>query len=332
MATTFDILVEGAGLIGLAIAEALSRRGLSVAVSDPRPDPINASCAAAGMLAPMAEWLEHGQGDRDELRSLMAAREAWPAFAQRLEADMGTGIGHMAGPSLYLGDVAHLPDEWRPLIAAHEGELTDRLCQDAPQAHWLKADGQVDNRRALIALRELLQARGVVFSEAPVSADCTIAAKGWRSENVEPVKGEALALSPHAAHPDCVVRFPGGYIVPKSDRTVIGATSTPGAEDFDVAPGVAEVLRERAAAIWPGVREGNVIDVWAGLRPKSAGGRPFIDRLDGARLRVGGHFRNGILLAPLTAATVSAMLCGEAMPDGADIFERGEGATTRGAA
>jgi len=321
MAKPFDILIEGAGIIGLSAAEALSRRGLSVAVADPDPDPVSASWAAAGMLAPLAEWLEHGDGSVYELAGLLAARAVWDAFSARIEAETGEGVGFNPGPSIFLGPVTGVPDRYRDLLSPLPGALRKHLSADISAPHLIHCDGQVDNRRALQAVRNLLRARAVSFVREPPEARFVIAARGWRSEGVEPVKGEAIALAPQPSHPDCVVRFPGGYIVPKADRTVIGATSVPGRRDFDVAPGAPERLRAQASEVWPGVREGELIETWAGLRPRPVAGRPFISRLSETRFSAGGHFRNGILLAPLTAETLAAEICGEPAPEGAGLFD-----------
>lgn len=324
MAKPVDILIEGAGIIGLSAAEALSRRGFSVAVTDLSLDPVSASWAAAGMLAPLAEWLEHGEGAVEELAGLLAARAVWDAFSARLESETGESIGFDPGPSIFLGSVSGVPDCYRELVSRLPPDaMRARLGTDIAAPHLIHCDGQVDNRLALRALSSLLRARGVHFTDVSPEARFVIAAKGWRSEGVEPVKGEAIALAPHPSHPDRVVRFPGGYIVPKADRTIIGATSVPGQRDFNVAPDAPERLRAKASEVWPGVGEGELIETWAGLRPRPVAGRPFVSRLSETRFSTGGHFRNGILLAPFTAETLAAMICGEPAPEGADLIDTG---------
>ena len=323
MAKPVDILIEGSGIIGLSAAEALSRRGFSVAVTDLSLDPVSASWAAAGMLAPLAEWLEHGDGAVEELAGLLAARAVWDAFSARIESESGETIGFDPGPIIFLGPVSGVPDRYRELLTPVPDAMKSHLVADNCTPHLIHCDGQVDNRRALRALGSLLRARGVRFTDVSPEARFVIAAKGWRSEGVEPVKGEAIALAPHPSHPDRVVRFPGGYIVPKADRTVIGATSVPGQRDFNVAPDAPERLRAKASEVWPGVGEGELIETWAGLRPRPVAGRPFISRLSETRFSTGGHFRNGILLAPFTAETLAAMICGEPAPEGAGLFDTG---------
>ncbi|HTA36893.1 MAG TPA: glycine oxidase ThiO [Solirubrobacteraceae bacterium] len=132
---------------------------------------------------------------------------------------------------------------------------------------------------------------------------------------VRPVRGQLLRLRDPAGPGllRSVVRFDGGYVVPRADgRYVLGATVEE--RGFDVQPdvgGVYELLRD-AHELLPGISELKIDELCVGLRPGTPDNAPAIGfgEPDGL-LWATGHYRNGILLAPLTAEIVVALLSGE---------------------
>jgi glycine oxidase len=137
---------------------------------------------------------------------------------------------------------------------------------------------------------------------------------------VRPVKGQTLRLRdpqhrPARALLDRVVRFEGGYLVPRGDgRYVLGATVEERGFDTTItALGLYELLRD-ASELVPGVLELVVEETLAGLRPGTPdnapllGPSPVVDGLHWAT----GHYRNGILLAPVTGELVAGALAGTA--------------------
>lgn len=140
---------------------------------------------------------------------------------------------------------------------------------------------------------------------------------------VRPVKGQALRLRDPAfdpAHPllSRVVRFEGGYIAPRGDgRYVLGATVEERGYDTTVtALGAYELLRD-AQEVVPGVLELEIEELVAGLRPGTPDNAPALGRSDVVEglLWATGHYRNGILLAPVTGDLIAAELSGEASAD-----------------
>jgi glycine oxidase len=123
--------------------------------------------------------------------------------------------------------------------------------------------------------------------------------------NVRPVKGQILRLRDPAGPGllEGVVRFEGGYLVPRGDgRYVLGATvEERGFEPNATAGGVYELLRD-AHELVPGISELQIEELGVGYRPGTPDNVPIVGRgrLDGL-LWATGHHRNGILLAPLTA-------------------------------
>jgi glycine oxidase len=136
---------------------------------------------------------------------------------------------------------------------------------------------------------------------------------------VRPVKGQ-LARLHDPAGPGLttrVVRTGGAYVVPRGDgRYVLGATMEERGFDTTVTAGaVFELLRD-ATEVVPGISELVIDELIAGLRPATPDGLPVIGAgaVPGLHWAVG-HFRNGILLAPVTAQSVVAGLVGEAPPE-----------------
>jgi glycine oxidase len=136
---------------------------------------------------------------------------------------------------------------------------------------------------------------------------------------VRPVRGQLLRLHDPAG-PGLlrrVVRFEGGYLVPRADGAyVLGATVEE--RGFDVQPdvgGVYELLRD-AHELVPGISELKIDELCVGLRPGTPDNAPVIGpgELDGL-IWATGHHRNGILLAPLTAQLVVGLLSGEGNDD-----------------
>ncbi len=227
---------------------------------------------------------------------------------------------------------------------------TLRLAIEAPDDH------AVDPRPVLSALRQACEAAGVEVRERIAvtgvlvehgrvaglslpdgerleAGTVVLAAGPWTSGlqgldgalvPVRPVKGQILRLRDPlgAGLLSRVIRFEGGYVVPRGDgRYVLGATvEERGFELQATAGGVYELLRE-AHELLPGIAELEIEELSVGLRPGTPDNLPAIGpgAIEGL-IWATGHHRNGILLAPLTAELVRAVLCGEApeIPAGCD--------------
>ena len=134
---------------------------------------------------------------------------------------------------------------------------------------------------------------------------------------VRPVKGQMLSLaSSSLLRLSCVIRTRRAYLAPKSDgRIVIGATSEEVGYDTRVtAGGLLELLRH-AWEVVPAVYDLPVQETWAGLRPASRDHAPILGATPIHGLFVaGGHYRNGVLLAPVTAHAMAELLLGGTAP------------------
>jgi glycine oxidase len=357
-----DVIVIGAGLIGLAAAFELAQRSATVRVYDRGEPGRAASWAGAGMLAPYTE------GTRDDaLLALGAASLAqYPAFVERVQAASGLdsrlrldGIVHAAFNDAQLERLRGLAQELQQRGLAFD--LLDRTsllsCEPWLGSHvtgglFVRGEGCIDNRRLGRALLAACEARGVAVARASsVTVECderrvlgirteigftgaravVNACGAWAAQlagvpascvpPVEPIKGQMLAL---AAPVDFVRRptwMPGAYLVPRDDgRLLVGATSESAGFDTRVtAEGVRGLL---AAALdgAPALGGFAVSESWAGLRPGTPDGRPFLGAtaIEGFLLATG-HYRNGILLAPATAKVIADALEGRGT-DGIEPF------------
>ncbi|MGI8462122.1 MAG: glycine oxidase ThiO [Solirubrobacterales bacterium] len=163
-----------------------------------------------------------------------------------------------------------------------------------------------------------LRARYVVLASGAWSGQAEWLPESARPR-VRPVKGEILVLGANEAPCERIVASRWVYLVPRADgRLIVGATVEETGFDLRVtAGGVHELLRE-AYRLLPEVAEMELLEATAGLRPGSPDNAPLVGAgaIDGLILATG-HYRNGILLAPLTGEAVAAELAGEPVPEAA---------------
>jgi glycine oxidase len=239
------------------------------------------------------------------------AREREPALAPTVRLALEAPDDHSVDPRLVLAALR---------IACESAGV--QLREHAPVARievdaaGQRVTGVTLGRTGEGADGELLAAEHVVIASGAWSGQIEGIAE---RVPVRPVRGQLLRLRDPGGPGllRSVVRFDGGYLVPRADgRYVLGATVEE--RGYDVQPdagGVYELLRE-AIEVVPGVRELKIEELCVGLRPGTPDNAPAIGRgaLDGLTWATG-HHRNGILLAPLTARLVVQLLAGERPDD-----------------
>jgi glycine oxidase len=231
------------------------------------------------------------------------ARELEPALASTVRLALEAPEDHSVDPRLVL--VA--------LRRACEA-VGARLREHTPVARALLDDAGTRLTDVLLEDGESVSTRHVVIAAGAWSG-CLEGLPSEARVPVRPVKGQILRLRDPAGPGllERVVRFEGGYLVPRADgRYVLGATvEERGFERHATAGGVYQLLRD-AHEVVPGVSELQIEELCVGLRPGTPDNLPMIGAgaLDGLMWATG-HHRNGILLAPLTAELVVDTLLGE---------------------
>jgi glycine oxidase len=210
------------------------------------------------------------------------------------------------------------------LVAAGRGAGVELRTGAEVAAVELSSSGSVGGLR--LADGEVVAAEQVVIA-AGAWSDAIDGIPDAARVPIHPVKGQILRLHDPAG-PGLlgrVLRMTSGYLVPRGDgRYVLGATMEERGFDTTVTAGaVFELLRD-AGELIPGISELVIDEIIAGLRPATPDNAPAIgpDSVPGLHWAVG-HYRNGILLAPITADTVVAGLTGAEPPELAAPFSPG---------
>jgi glycine oxidase len=306
--------------ISETLATELPLMRLGLASVDAYPDFVHELHEATGMdtgYLRCGTLLAARDGDEAEaLARELALRESLGLAAHRLRASEARQLEPALAPTLRLA--LDVPDDHaidpRKLTAALTRALTaagGELRTNARVAELTTADGRVTGVR--IADGERVVAEQVVVAAGPWSSSLDGVPDG-ASVPVHPVKGQILRLHDPSG-PGLltrVVRFTGGYLVPRGDgRYVLGATMEERGFDTTVTAGaVFEMLRD-AFELLPSVTELVIDELSAGLRPTTPDNAPAIGpgAVEGLHWATG-HFRHGVLLTPITAQMVVAGLTG----------------------
>jgi glycine oxidase len=343
-----DVVVVGGGVIGLASAWRVAQRGASVAVVDAAPAQ-GASYAAAGMLCPVNEvhygekpLLQLNIASSQLWPSFAAELEAVAGLAVGYRSDGTLAVAFDDDDLRVLEELL----KYQLSLGLSAERLRSRECR-ALEPHLsprlrggvlVAGDHQVDNRRLLAALlracercgvRLVRQAavavtgNGVTLDDGErVAAGYVVLAAGCWSATlapelpVRPVKGQILRLHCGGDRPLLTRNVRGQaegrsvYLVPREDgELVVGATVEDQGFDTVVTAGAAYDLLRAATDLVPDVRELELAELSAGLRPGTPDNAPIIGpAVDRPHVVYAtGHYRNGVLLTPVTADAVAAM-------------------------
>ena len=340
-----DVLVVGGGLIGLLTARELALAGARVEVVDDRQEGA-ASPNAAGMIAPIAESIADQAFARISIRSRDLWRDLGPALEREsgmsidyddsgsllpvLDPEGRKVLDQIRTQALDLGEAA------RDLDRAELAELVPDLRPGIEEALLLPGEHRVDNRLAATAAAAALRHRNVVLHRATVERvveasgevvtsgngfECAAGAvvvcggawtpqvHGLPALPIVPVKGQMIAFDRVDWPFTGAIRTPAFYAVRRAGgRLLIGASVEHAGFDLSLSDEVGADLATGAAALLPSLKDREPVEHWAGLRPGTPDPWPIVGRLS-ERLHVAaGHFRNGILLAPLTARMIAPLV------------------------
>lgn len=351
MRTHPDVLVIGGGVIGLTTAYYLAGDGASVTVLDRSAPGSEASWAGAGIIPPgnpdraatpydrlraessrtfpvLSRELVHRTGIDNGYRlcggievfdhSSRTVLDLWRAEGieyfpvdahqvRTLEPNVRLGDGE----AYHLPGMAQVRNPWhlRALVAAC-ARLNVSVTSDVPVVR-LRTDG----RRVVAAISESGQewsARQFLIASGAWS-DRLLSLLGLKT-GVHPVRGQMVLFRPPTALLQRVLCFDKRYLVPREDgRLLVGSTEEPeaGFEKRTTEAGVAGLIRF-ATQVLPPIASAPVEKTWAGLRPGSPDGLPFLGRVPGwdNAFVAAGHHRAGIQLSPATGRLMADLILG----------------------
>jgi glycine oxidase len=336
---TWDVIIIGGGIIGLSLSIALRKRGVSVLVVERGEPGREASHAAGGMLVDCP--LETPPA----LQAMAtASAQLYPEFAHEVELESGMKLDlRDFGTILFLA-----PDHARQVsafVSSHPlpaalGEMEAALSPANGPALYLK-ERSVDPRALSAAAWKAAKNRAVDFSSGDavtavnlsdgsatgvttvrtsfIGAKIVNCAGAWSGQvgphtfPTRPVKGQMLCLvMPSRDLLKHVIRTPDVYLIPRSDgRLLVGATVEEAG--FDKRTDLATIQRLHRAALQrvPKLVDAKILENWAGLRPGTPDNLPILGATDIPGYYVAtGHFRDGILLAPITAQVMADVIEG----------------------
>jgi glycine oxidase len=345
-----DVLILGGGVIGLSAAYFLAREGVRVAVLDKGDFGQEASWAGAGILPPgnplqartpldqlrahsaalfptlSAELRERTGIDNGYLRcgglelgeeeDETAAQEwrregiAFQTLTESALLRLEPNLAARRGLTYHLPDMAQLrnPRHVKALLAACHA-LGVRLRPGCP-VHGFQRQGEkitaVKTAEGLLPASRYLLATGAW-------SDTLLEPLGWQP-GIHPVRGQIVLLNSGAPRFRHVLLQGARYLVPRPDgRVLVGSTEeTVGFDKRTTAAAITGLLT-LAHTLVPPLGEAHVERCWAGLRPGSPDGLPFLGAVPGCDnlFVAAGHFRAGIQLSPATALVLKELLLGQ---------------------
>jgi glycine oxidase len=338
----WDVIIVGGGIIGLSLAISLRKQGLRVLIVERGEPGREASSAAAGML------VGNGNDIPADLRPLAeASAKMYPEFVHELEDESGTHVDLREQGTILLSGKGQFPDAAEPVSAEQLRGLEPAVSSPGRGRLGLRDHEEISGAflrersldpRALAAaavkaahhrgvdissgneVRKLISensraagvetTRGAYF--APTVVNCAGAWAGCVEPHkfpVRPVKGQMLAIvgGPPLKH---VIRAEEVYLVPRSDgRIVIGSTLEEAGYNKQTEVSTIQRLFKAAVEVVPSLAESKIHEDWAGLRPGTADDLPILGETSTPGYFVAaGHYRDGILLAPITAQVMTDVI------------------------
>ncbi len=345
-----DVLILGGGVIGLSTAWFLAEGGVRVTIVDKGDFGQQASWAGAGILSPVNSG--QAKTAVEQLRALSWGMFPSLSRKLREQTGIDNGFLVCGGLELFTGPDGESSDEWRGEGITFEELKADELHGRYPylspavqRAYYLPDMAQLRNPRHLKALQAACSAHGVSMrAGCPVHqfvrsgnriesvetlqgrltagryllaagawSEALLAPLGWQP-GIRPIRGQIALLNTGTTGVRPLLLCGKRYVVPRGDgRVLVGSTEEDaGFEARTTSAAIAELL-QFAASLAPNLAGASIERCWAGLRPGSPDGKPFLGVVPGVEnlFVAAGHFRAGIQLSPGTALVMKQVLSGE---------------------
>jgi len=339
----WDVIIVGGGIIGLSLSIALRKRGATVLIVERGEPGREASHAAAGMLA-------DSPLETPAILQPLATASArmYPEFVHELQDESGVDMDLRDQGTIFIL-ASERVYEWPELgrlfpLPATLAELEPALAKSPAGVKWPAIylnERSVDPRALTSAALKAARHRGVDISSgsavaavlmstgsatgvstnkttyfAPTVVNCAGAWAGQLPPHrfpTRPVKGQMLSLV--GASRDLVrhvIRAPEVYLVPRSDgRILAGATVEEAGYDKRTDVDTIQRMHKAAIDLVPALTGARMLESWAGLRPGSPDNLPILGATQTPGYFIAtGHFRDGILLAPITAHVMAQVITG----------------------
>ncbi len=242
--------------------------------------------------------LQHGVGLKAKALSAEQARQMEPALTEKLQA------------AIFREDEASLDTRafTNATLKAAEQKGVKIFPRNGAKAIW-----KADNR-----------CKGLILEDGQAEAQWTVIAAGCFSARIEgaaeyapvaPAKGQMIALRSESVEIERILWLEHKYLVPRSDgRIIAGSTIERTGFDHTVTAGGVQLILREVMKMVPGLETARIEETWAGLRPDSPDHLPIIGPTDVEGLLIAtGHFRSGVLLAPVTARMIREWVVGQSV-------------------
>ncbi len=340
-----DVIIVGAGVVGLFSALELSDAGLRVRVIERGEVGQEASWAGGGILSPLHPWLY----PEPVLELSRWAQTAYSIISKRLKLETGidpewarTGLLILEPESIKAASAwreqsadqieilssENISQQYPGLFSTGPGIILPEVAQiRSPRllkslACLLKAKRvQIDTHTPVEKiLVENNKVRGVMTRQGAIAADCVVVATGaWGDEispqplRVPPVKGQMLLYAPSALSLTVIALQRDVYLIPRRDgRILVGSSVEDCGYDKTPTSDVRKRLRAQAERLLPGLSQVPLEHHWAGLRPGRSDLVPYVCEypgIEGLFANIG-HSRHGLLTAPASARLLADIMTG----------------------
>jgi glycine oxidase len=341
-----DITIIGSGIIGLLTAKALTQAGAKVTILEKNATAQESSWAGGGILLPLYPWRQAEAITKLVIPSL----KNYPLLNEELLAATGidpewteSGLLITKNPDVDSAkqwcQAHHIP------VATADGCFFENLHTQACNPLWLPTIAQARNPRLLKSLTAFLMQEGVTFIEnctvteimqqnnrvqavhtnlgtLPIN-HLVIATGAWTaklSQNlfpttkplpITPVKGQMLLFQAQPNTLSPIILDDDHYLIPRRDgKILVGSSVEYAAFDKSTTQTMKDKLKTFAFELFPRLKDFFLIAHWAGLRPGTEDGIPYIDNhpeIENLSL-CAGHFRNGLTMAPASAQLMADLI------------------------